>query len=185
MDRLLAFLLHVDRACFYVINVSMANGFFDLLMPWITNVNHWWFLLAAGWGYLFWRGDRRIRLFALSLLFALLLANLLSSEWLKPLVHRLRPCKTLDGFRLLGHCGGRFGFPSSHAANTAAPGTILARLFPQWRWGILLMVLLVGFSRIYVGVHYPGDVTAGLLLGWLVGNLLWNFTRAWLNRNQT
>ncbi|RMG61131.1 MAG: phosphatase PAP2 family protein, partial [Calditrichaeota bacterium] len=139
MNLLLALLLRLDRAGFFLVNVSLANPVFDVLMPWITNLNHWWFVLVAGWCYLFWRGDRQTRFFALTLLLSIGLANLLSSEVLKPLVHRFRPCKTLDGFRLLGHCGGRWGFPSSHAANAAAAGTVLARMFPRWRWAFALL----------------------------------------------
>ncbi|RMG60977.1 MAG: phosphatase PAP2 family protein, partial [Calditrichaeota bacterium] len=76
----------------------------------------------------------------------------------------------------------RWGFPSSHAANAAAAGTVLARMFPRWRWAFALLAGLIGFTRIYVGVHYPGDVAAGFLLGWAVGLLLWQMTRSGLKR---
>ena len=63
-------------------------------------------------------------------------------------------------------------FPSSHAANTFAAGTFLALRFPRWR-PVLAIPVLVAYSRVYVGVHYPSDVFGGAALGAGVG---WFFT---------
>ena len=77
-----------------------------------------------------------------------------------------RPCNALEGVRLLVSCG-RNSFPSNHAINTAAVATYLG-----WHYRVLIapmavLAVLVGVSRIYVGVHYPGDV----LFGWAWGVL--------------
>lgn len=98
-------------------------------------------------------------------------ADIISYQILKPLIHRLRPChNTLVHARLvLGHCGGKWSFPSSHASDHMAisVGIILFGIFKN-KWINSLMIiwaLAVGFSQIYVGVHYPTDILAGFLLG--------------------
>ena len=73
--------------------------------------------------------------------------------------------------------GGRFGFVSSHAANTFSIATFLtAALHKKSRWvGFTLFAwaLISSYSRIYIGFHYPGDIIAGAILGMLVGLIIW------------
>ena len=76
-----------------------------------------------------------------------------------------------------GHCGGRYGFVSSHAANTFALATFMTFLLgDRFQWVLPLMFAYAGlnaYSRIYLGVHYPGDVIFGALLGVFIGLLVW------------
>jgi membrane-associated phospholipid phosphatase len=119
------------------------------------------------WGYLLWRGGRA-RAFALWLLPVLILTNE-TCDFLKVWVGRERPCVALPIEALTGKLTSG-SFPSAHAANMSAlVGTATA----LWGRGALLWLfwlpLMVGLSRVYVGVHYPSDVAAGWLLGWLYG----------------
>ena len=97
---------------------------------------------------------------------------------------RFRPCHepSLEGLVHIvrGRCGGRFGFVSSHAANTFALATfVTAVLKDRYRYMVAIMftyAILNGYSRVYLGVHYPGDVIFGSLLGAGIGiavALLW------------
>ena len=107
----------------------------------------------------------------------ILCSDQLSAHVCKPLFHRLRPCfnPELEGMVYLpkGLPGGRYGFVSSHAANTFAVAAFLTPMLrTTWRWiGWVLYgwALLSSYSRIYVGVHYPGDIVAGAVLGILIG----------------
>jgi undecaprenyl-diphosphatase len=118
---------------------------------------------------------RKFLIILLFLILAVTLADQLSVQLFKNLVQRLRPCHepSLEGLIHLvnGECGGMFGFVSSHAANSFNVA-LLSLLFIKKRWytiSIILWALVIGYSRIYLGVHYPGDVICGSLLGALIG----------------
>lgn len=94
---------------------------------------------------------------------------------LKELLGRPRPCWALEGqFRLVGSCKGQFGLVSGHAATTWALLTVFLRSRPPRILAGLavLWAVAVPVSRIYLGVHYPGDVVAGAVVGVLVATLL-------------
>ena len=100
-------------------------------------------------------------------------------------VRRLRPCyeeDLLGKMRLVkAYCGGKFAFFSAHAANSFALATFFIMLLkPKMKYiafFILLWALLVAYSRIYIGVHYPLDVLTGLLVGSLFG---WVFYKLYI-----
>lgn len=121
------------------------------------------------------------------LLFTALLIALTDqlSVWIKFQVARPRPCHEAGLLPLIhlagGSCGGQFGFVSSHAANTFGLAFWLTRQFRPHlpKAGLLLFVwaALVSYSRIYLGVHYPGDIIGGALVGVFGGWLIWKLYR--------
>jgi len=122
-------------------------------------------------------GIKYKRKFLIIILFIILAATLAdqASVLVKNYVHRLRPCHepALEGLVHLvrGECGGLYSFVSSHATNSFDVA-LLSLLFIRKRWfsiTIVLWALVVGYSRIYLGVHYPGDVICGSILGALIG----------------
>ncbi len=139
--------------------------FLDWAMVFITEKDNWYIPLAILWLALIWKGGRRGRILAILLPIAVGTSDAISSQLLKPWIGRFRPCKTLEGFRLLVSCGGVYSFPSSHATNIATLAGLFAMYYPSSQWFWLIVAFLVGTSRIYVGVHYPADVVAGYLLG--------------------
>ncbi len=114
----------------------------------------------------------------------LLCSDQLSAHVCKPLFHRLRPCfnPELEGLIHLpnGPAGGRYGFVSSHAANTFAVAAFLTPMIKKaYRyigWWLYGWAFLSSYSRIYIGVHYPGDILAGAALGILIGAIIWKLT---------
>lgn len=103
------------------------------------------------------------------------------SGWIKFQTARPRPCHTpeLQPFIYMpgGSCGGQFGFVSSHAANTFALAYWMLKNFkPHWPMvgGFMFVwAALVSYSRIYLGVHFPGDVMGGAIVGIFSGWLVW------------
>ncbi|NKI32895.1 phosphatase PAP2 family protein [Croceivirga thetidis] len=100
-------------------------------------------------------------------------------------LQRPRPCHEdviYEQMRLVkSYCGGKFGYFSAHAASTMALATFFVTTFySKLRWyGALLILwaLLVGYSRIYIGVHYPGDVFTGIFVGIIFG---WLFAKMYI-----
>jgi len=163
------FLFRWDTNFFYLINSRTQNALFDLIMPLLSDFDLWrWPLLAAIVAVVLF-GNRRARITILAALVAVALSDQLSSGLLKPLVCRPRPSHVLEGVRLLAGRGGRYGFPSSHAANIFSAWIVLGLRHPRLKVTLAVIPLAVAYSRVYVGVHYPLDVIGGAVLGLAVG----------------
>jgi len=157
-----------DRTLFTFINQTLANGFFDAVMPVLTND---WFLRLAYAAIIIALLVRKKGQVAWVVLFSmavLAVTDAGSSAVLKPWFARPRPCHILD-VHLLVRCGAGFSFPSSHAANLFGQALFFGLLYPRGRWYYIAIASLVGLSRISVGVHYPADILGGAALGGLIG----------------
>lgn len=170
----------IDQKLFLFLNGLHAD-WLDLIMvsitemwPWIPLYFFWIFLLFKHYGKRGWW-------VLLGVALVVLCSDQLSAHVCKPVFHRLRPCfnPELEGLVYLpkGLPGGRFGFVSSHAANTFAIAAFLTPVLRKaWRWiGWVLYswAFISSYSRIYVGVHYPGDIFCGAVIGILIGLIFW------------
>ncbi len=166
---MIEWLTHLDLTVFRFVNGSCANVVTDLLMPQITS--DW--NLRIGYGIvmllLLWKGPRERRWQVLGSLLVLAASDLIASSVFKPLIDRPRPCQTLDAVHLLVNCGAGLSMPSSHAANAFAQFAFWSRFTPRVKWYLFVIAFLVAISRVFVGVHYPGDVLIGSLLGGVIG----------------
>ncbi len=165
-------LLEMDRTLFYFCNQGLRNWLFDALLPFVTDLNRKPLaLVIVGilWILLLTKGGRHGRIAALLLIPTITLSDQLSSSILKFLIERARPCHELANVHLLVGCGSGYSFPSSHAVNSFAGAIVLAYFVPRWTWAFFSFAVLVAFSRVYVGVHYPSDVIGGAIIGLLIG----------------
>jgi undecaprenyl-diphosphatase len=154
----------VDDAAFWAVNTWAPSSLFDSIMVILTLYGRdlVWGALTVG---LFFMGDTKEKKTSLMLMVLFLVLAGLGLGF-KALDARPRPYDALDGVRLLVDRESDFSFPSGHTLFVAGGAVILWLSLRGW-WAALLTVEagLVGFSRIYVGVHYPIDVVGGALLG--------------------
>lgn len=174
-------LYSVDVAIFFFINHTLANPVFDWLMPVLTDLNKQKPVLigiACVAAVILWKGGSKGRIAIGVLIATVIISDQFNSSFLKDIFVRIRPCRALDGVRLLVDCGSGFSFPSSHAVNNFAGAFVIANFYRNQKWFWYSFAFLVAFSRPYVGVHYPSDILAGGLIGIGIGfctTQLWKF----------
>ena len=159
-----------DVAGFHLIAIHLQNGFFDSLMPFITDKWNFTAPLALLSLYLILFRPRRDLLLAASAVAVVLLADG-TTQILKDIVQRIRPCHVFQQIQLLhgAVCTDSFSFPSNHASNTFALAAFISYNYRRLAIPSFLAACLVGYSRIYLSTHYPTDVLAGAALGMLLG----------------
>lgn len=162
----------LDRHLFLLIN-SWNAAWLNPVMVFLSGQLLWLPLI----GLIAWTAykqlDRRsFGIFFLFLGLALIASDVTSSYLLKNIVERLRPCRLPELKPLINRfgqkCGGKFGFVSSHAANSLCLMSFAFMVLEMKSWKYYwfwLLPLMVSISRIYLGVHYPGDIVGGMMVG--------------------
>lgn len=172
------YLNQIDTQLFLFLN-SINSPFWDTVMWHISGKLTWAPLYLTIIYFIFRKYRWKTLWILIAIAVVVTLADQISVHFFKNVFERLRPCHNPE-LRELVHlvnskCGGQFGFVSSHAANTFGVAMFLLNLF-RLKWfsiSILLWAAVVSYSRIYLGVHYPGDVLVGSLLGVIVGWIVW------------
>ncbi len=133
--------------------------------------------------YLFKNYEARVALrYVILILITVGLSDFITSGIMKPYFQRLRPCHDfINEMVLVGNCGGKYGFVSSHAANSFALFISIYKIFGKkyfWTYFLLGWAIIVSYSRIYLGVHFPIDVFFGGLIGILVTTLIFKINKS-------
>ncbi|MCU0392905.1 MAG: phosphatase PAP2 family protein [Thermoflexibacter sp.] len=170
----------IDKTIFLFLN-GLHQDWLDPIMQFITGTVSWipfYILILA---FLFWKFKKYALVILIAIALTITAADQLTSSLMKPTFQRLRPCYDeqirLQVYNYVG-CGGQFGFASSHAANTFALAMMLwivCRGMSERRKIAYLMFSwagLVAYSRIYVGVHYLGDVLVGGIIGIILASVI-------------
>jgi len=167
-------LQHLDQQLFLFLN-SLHSSFWDTVMHAISGRVIWAPLYLAILLYLSFRYKRKFLIIIPFIILAVTLADQVSVQLFKNIFLRLRPCHepSLAGMVHLvnGECGGLYGFVSSHASNSFNVA-LLSLMLIKRRWytiSIITWASVIGYSRIYLGVHYPGDVVFGAMVGAFIG----------------
>ena len=174
------YLSRIDSDLFLFLN-GLHTDWMDKVMVLITDMWVWLplYLLLIYWTVK--QYGKRFWWIILAIILVVLFTDQLASHVCKPVFQRLRPCYNPDFQSLIhlpkGVAGGRYGFVSSHAANTFGVAVFLTPALKKYLpWTVIVLFLwavLSSYSRVYIGYHYPGDIFCGALLGVLVGLILW------------
>ena len=161
---------NIDNSILQFIQINMRSSIMDKVMPLITDMGNGaiiWMLIA-----IVFLINKKYRRYGLMIIVALMLCFIVGNLSIKPLVARVCPFNAtplLDG--LLIKQSRDFSFPSGHTMCSFASGVVI--FYMNRRIGIFALIIssLIGFSRLYLYVHYPSDVFLGMVIGILLGSL--------------
>lgn len=173
---MLEFFYNVDISILFFFNKTLSNPVFDKFFVTITDVKSWLLVYIIFWFLMFFKGDKKSKLVAVMIILLIIVSDQISSNLIKSLVSRIRPCHIHQDLNLLLSCKNSFSFPSSHAVNNFAAATYLSFFFNKYKNLFITTAILVSISRVYLGLHYPSDIIAGAMLGALIGYLFYIVT---------
>jgi undecaprenyl-diphosphatase len=165
------FIIELDKEALLFFN-GWHSPFWDSIMYWVSHKLFWIPLYAFLLGWLIWKEKWNAVYTLIALGLTIAIADRFTSGFMKPFFARPRPCHDAEIGSLVhlveNHCGGKWGFASSHAANVFGIASFFwiqfGKHYRAFAW-LFPWALLVAYSRVYLGVHYPADITVGALVG--------------------
>ena len=162
-------LLNFDQQAFHFINETLHNPFVFTFFSLITNIADIAILLLGIYFLYIWLFKRNPQKTSRTLKILLpVLATFAITLLLKLIFQRAGPSAFVRPWPEFSVFPWHYAFPSGHTSRAFAFAAVIGQQLPVWRWPLLSAAALIGFSRIYIGAHFPADVIAGALLGVLV-----------------
>ncbi|MAJ43393.1 MAG: hypothetical protein CMF96_01430 [Candidatus Marinimicrobia bacterium] len=162
----------IDIKILEIININLSNPVFDFLMPIIDKPVGFILPVFIFWIFTIFKYSVKRKKILLLIPLVIAFTDQLGYR-IKKLEIRERPWVQNEQLNHLGGKGGKqFSFPSNHAANSMAMATVFVEILGKSYWFLFFLAFFSGYSRIYIGVHYPGDVLSGFILGWLVAKMI-------------
>jgi len=176
LQQSLDFLQNLDRHLFLFLN-GHYNSFFDFVMYWLSDKLIWAPLYVVLLVMMYYTYRKAFWYILLLIALLITMTDQVSVMLFKDVFQRLRPCHEpeLEGMvrTLYGKCGGSYGFISSHACNTFGVAVFAGSILKiKYKWmlpALLFWAAAISYSRVYLGVHYPGDILVGSIVGALIG----------------
>ncbi len=163
--------LTLDTQLFLLLNNGVPRSIiFDTVFIMLSGVDTGGFVWIVAGFLLFIREEEKYHLFFVPLGIAIGASYAVTELFIKPLIARPRPSLHMGALVLTEELH-TYSFPSSHAAMAFAGATILSYFEPRYRRLWFLLAVGIGFSRIYLGKHYPFDVFVGACIGWCMAML--------------
>ena len=165
-----------DHQLFLFLN-GLHVGWLDPVMTFISSEMGWIPFYAVLLFFVFYKYHWKGLWVLLGVIVVITLSDQISASVFKPIFHRLRPCydPLIEDlvYTPKGKPGGHYGFISSHAANTFALASFIymtmKKHYSKIGWIMFPWAILVSYSRIYMGVHFPGDIICGAAVGMILG----------------
>ena len=171
-------IVEIDKQIMVFLNKTISNPIFDFIMPIITNQNFLVFFGLILIGYLAYFCGKRGKITIVLLLIAAGFSDAICFQIIKPWVGRIRPSHEFyEYINLLVSKGGKYSFPSNHAANSFVFATVLSYFYDKNRISLYILASTIAFSRVYVGVHYPMDIIFGSIIGYIIS---WIILSLWV-----
>lgn len=178
---MLDFLINIDTELFLFLN-GIHSPFFDSIMYWISH-KFFWVPFYAFLVFLLYRmyGTKKGTILTLLIILTFGITNTLSVKAFKNVFERPRPCHNeiiMEQTHIVNdHCGGKWGFVSSHASNVFGLATLifffLGKRIKGIGIGVFVWAAIISYSRIYLGVHYPLDIICGASLGVTIATIVY------------
>ncbi len=154
---------HIDEVILIFIKDNLSNNFFNIIMPIISalgNIGFIWILSA-----IVMISMKKYRNYGFAVITALAIGYLIGNIILKNIFARIRPYNMIEGIELLIAPLSDFSFPSGHTLSSFAAAMIIFAANKRWGIPAFILASLIAFSRMYLFVHYPTDIIAGILIG--------------------
>lgn len=168
--KMMSLIQKLDNYILYAIKKYVQNKYLDILMTIITamgNLGLIWIIIAVVLLL-----DKPYRLIGYMVIFTLIVSTIVGEGIIKHIVRRVRPCNQQNNVSLLIRRPISYSFPSGHTVSSFATAEVLSMYFTQYKLTFMAIAFLIALSRLYLYVHYPSDIIAGIIVGILCSRLI-------------